>query len=245
MYDNRRIYKFFGKQREDFKVQDARTQARLEAMEFSDVVSVDVVSPADQPEDDTFLKVAKAQAIIMQGIDAKPLQVCLAEKDNPFRMCARLQERYATSNISGQVQLQTRLKSLPYTGEPMSYFIGSFQETFNRLEFMNALFPEQMQVAMLLAAFGEKTDSSYGHIIAAMQNARQELSWENVTARLLQKFDEKKWNNELNASFGSQITNHTLFVLRPYAKTFFAFKAVCRAMLQMCRKRTFDEEISL
>ena len=106
----------------------------------------------------------------------------------------------------------------------MSDFIDSFEEIFNRLEGMGALFPEQMQVAMLLAAFGEKTQSPYGHIVAPMQNAGQDLYWENVTARLLQEFDEKQWNNELNTRSGSQITNHALVVSRPYAKKRFVEK---------------------
>ena len=55
-------------------------------MEVFDIVSVEVVGLADQLDDDTSLKVAKSRAIIMQGLDAKPLRVCLAEKDNPFRM---------------------------------------------------------------------------------------------------------------------------------------------------------------
>ena len=194
MENNRRISKFFGK---DLKLWKTRTQATLEAMQVSDVVSLDDVGLADQIDDDTSLKFAKARASIMQGLDAKQLRVGLPEKDNPFRMCARPQERYATSNISTQVQLQTRWNRLRYTRQPMSDFIESFEEIFNRPEGIGAIFREQMKVPMLLAAFGEKTQSLYGHIVAALQNSGQDLYWETVTARLLQEFYEKQWNNDV------------------------------------------------
>ena len=49
-----------------------------------------------------------------------------------------------------------------------------------------------MQVAILLSSFGEKSKSLYGAIVAAMQTAAEDLTWESVKARLLQEYDEKQ-----------------------------------------------------
>ena len=160
MEDNKRVYKFYGRPGEDFNLWSARTEAALEAQEVLIVVRNDAFADRTQElDEDTKLKVAKARAIIMQGLDAKPLRVCLADRANPHRMWNRLQERYAVSNVATQVQLQAKLGRLRYDGQPMSDFVDAFEEIFIRIEGMGHVFPEQMQVAMLLASFGEKSKS--------------------------------------------------------------------------------------
>ena len=130
----------------------------------------------------------------MRGLDAKPLGDCLADRPNPHHMWNRLQERYAVLKVATQVQLQAKRGRLRYDGQAMSEFVDAFEEIFIGIEGLVHAFPEQMQVAMLLAYFGEKSKSPYGHIVAAIQSAEQNLSWESVTARLLQEYEEKQWN---------------------------------------------------
>ena len=50
---------------------------------------------------------------------------------------------------------------------------------------------QKMQVSMLLASFGDKTKSTYGHIIASLQSLQESLPWEIVTVRLLQEYEEQ------------------------------------------------------
>lgn len=196
MEDHKRVYKFYRRPGEDFNLWSARTEAALEAQEVLIVVRDDVVADRTQELDEpTKLKVVKARAIIMQGLDAKPFRVCLADRANPHRMWNRLQERYAVSNIATQVQLQAKLGRLRYDGQAMSDFIDAFEKIFIGIEGMGHAFPEQIQVAMVLASFGEKSKSSFGHIVAALQSAGQNLSWESVTARLLQEYEEQQWNH--------------------------------------------------
>lgn len=54
--------------------------------------------------------------------------------------------------------------------------------------------PKKIQVAMLLASFGENGKSPYGHILSALQSAKQNLSWESVTTRLLHGYEKKQSN---------------------------------------------------
>ena len=82
----------------------------------------------------------------------------------------------------------------------MSAFIDGFEEVFNRPEGMNSPYPEQMQVALFLSSFGEKSKSPYGPVVAALQTSPQTLTWENVTARMLQEYEEKQNNKEDSGS---------------------------------------------
>ena len=201
MEDSKRFHKFYGRPGEDFELWAARTEAALQAQEVLDVVVQDYVGDDGQASDDeTMLRVAKARAIIMQGLDAKPLRVCLAFKSNPYKMWDCLRKRYAVSNVATQVQLQTKLNRLMYEDQTMSDFIDSFEEIFNRLEGMGSPFPEQMQVALLLSSFGQKSSSKYGSVVAALQTLTDSLTWEHVTARLLQEYEEQQWNSKQASS---------------------------------------------
>lgn len=115
-------------------------------------------------------------------------------------MWKKLRERYAVSNISTQVQLQMNLNRLCCSDKIMLDFVDQYEEIFNRLEGMGSAFPETMQVAILLSSLSEKSKSPYGAIVAAIQTAAKTLTWESVTARLLQEYDEKQWNNSSDGS---------------------------------------------
>ena len=179
MEDSKRFFKFAGKPGEDFEVWATRTEAALQAREVYSVVESDVVGNAEDDLDpDTLVTIAKARALIMQGLEEKPLRACMSEKQNPYRMWKCLRERYAVANVSTQVQLQMKLNRFRYSEQSMSDFIDGFEEVFNRLEGMNSPYPEQMQVALFLSSFGEKSKSPYGPVVAALQTSPQTLTWE-------------------------------------------------------------------
>ena len=50
---------------------------------------------------------------------------------------------------------------------------------------------EDLQVAMLLASFGDKNFSPFGYTISTRQSIQDNLDWETATATLLQEFDDK------------------------------------------------------
>ena len=72
----------------------------------------------------------------------------------------------------------------------MPDYIDGYEEIFNRLAAMQSHVSEEMQIAMLLASFGDKSQSQYGHIVTSLQTVQDELKWETVSARLLQEYDE-------------------------------------------------------
>lgn len=194
MEDSKRIHKFYGKSGEDFFLWAARTEAALEAKKVWSVVETDVIGDGTVQLDTSVVEsVATARATIIQGLGDKPLRMCLTEKRNPWKMWTRLHERYAVSNVTTKVQLQTKLARLTYRSQPMSDYIDAFEEIFNRLEGMQSAIAEDMQVAMLLASFGDKNKSPFGHAIYSLRSGSETPSWETVTAKLLQDSDEKQW----------------------------------------------------
>ena len=62
----------------------------------------------------------------------------MAEKENPYNMWKRLNERSAMSNIITKVQLQTKLGRMSYNIQSLRDYIGGFEEIFNRLEGMQS-----------------------------------------------------------------------------------------------------------
>lgn len=67
----------------------------------------------------------------------------------------------------------------------MQDYIGAFEENLNRLAGIRSKVSPDLQVAMLLASFGDKNKSQFGHAITLLQNGQEGLELETATARLL------------------------------------------------------------
>lgn len=195
MEDSKRTHKFLGKPGGDFLVWSIRTKAALAAKKVFHVVLTDVVGAAGENDlsDEQTLGVSEAISIIIQGLGDKPLRLCARTENNPFVMWTKLRERYHVSNVVTKVQLQTRLTKLRYASQIMSDFIDSFEEFFNRLAGMSSEIKEYMQIAMLLVSLGDKVHSQYGQVIASLQTIGETLTWETVSSRLLQEYNERTW----------------------------------------------------
>ena len=176
MEDNKRIYKFFGKPGEDYHLWAARTEAALESKEVLGIVQEDIIG-AGPPDDEIQRRLSKARAIIIEGLGDRLLRLCLSAKDNPYRMWNKLKDRYAVSNTATKVQLQTRLSRMSYKNQPMQDYVDGFEESFNRLSAMQSDIAEDLQFAMLLASFGDKNQSPFGHLIASLQAIQENLEW--------------------------------------------------------------------
>ena len=193
MEESRRIFKFEGEPEEDFNLWMARTEAALQDKGAWDVVESDTVGNATvgNPLSDEVTKtVAKARAVIMQGLGDSPIRLCLQNKDNPHAMWKLLKERYAVVNVATKVQLQYQMARLGYSNQSMSVYIDQFQTIFNKLAAIGSPVNDDTKVATLLASFGDKTKSPYGQLVTALQATDSVISWNMTTARLLQEYSE-------------------------------------------------------
>lgn len=80
MEDKKKLFKLHGRPGEDFELCAARTEAALASQDVLNVVTTNVVpqATAEEPLNDSLLlKVAKARALIMQGLDVKQFRMCL------------------------------------------------------------------------------------------------------------------------------------------------------------------------
>lgn len=97
-------------------------------------------------------------------------------REKTHKMWARLSERYAVVNMATKVQVQSRLSRISYTSQDIPQYIDNFEEILNLLAGMDCPIAEELQVAMLLALFGDKSKSPYGHVVASLQTVNEILS---------------------------------------------------------------------
>lgn len=90
----------------------------------------------------------------------------------------------------------------------MSYFVDSFEEIYNQLSGIGSEVSEEAQVAMFLASFGDKNESQYGQGISVLQTVPYSLTWETVTSRFWQEFDEHKWQKKVQSNLDSTQERH-------------------------------------
>lgn len=193
MGDSRRIHKFHGNPGDAFLPCLVRSDAASESKDVISVVTTETGGQEAAPlTADVIKSVATARATMIQGLRDKPLRLCIADKDNPFRIGKRLKKSYAVKNTVTRVQLQIKLARMSYRGQEMSDFVDEFEEIYNRLAAMGNVVAEDMQVATLLASFGDKNRSYYGHVVANLQSV-DGITWEFATARILQEYEEKVW----------------------------------------------------
>ena len=72
----------------------------------------------------------------------------------------------------------------------MSEYVGDFESLFNQLTAMGSSIDEDMKVAMFLASFGDKTRSTFGHLVTVLQLREASCIWEIVSSALLQEYEE-------------------------------------------------------
>lgn len=174
MEDSKKVYKCFEFPREDFPLCAALTEAALAAKEVLQMIEADPCSTDDVTEE-LQKQVATVHAIVIQGLSYRPFRMCLGVKDSHFKIWNRLRDRSSVSNTATKVQLQTTLSRMSYSGQSMQDYIGSFEAIFHRLSAMQNEGAVHLQVAILLASFGDKIRSAFGHLIASPQNAREDL----------------------------------------------------------------------
>lgn len=91
----------------------------------------------------------------------------------------------------------------------MSDYVDGFEDIFTRLAGMDATLTEDVQVAVFLESFGDKTRSTYGQVIASLQTVADTLTWEIATSRLLQEYEEKAFQGR-SIEYRLPNTSHAL-----------------------------------
>lgn len=73
----------------------------------------------------------------------------------------------------------------------MQDHVDAFEEIFIRLAAIISEIAENFQIAMLMASFGDKNQSAFGHTIASLQTLLEKLDWEPATAMLRKEHDDQ------------------------------------------------------
>ena len=64
----------------------------------------------------------------------------------------------------------------------MQEYVRNFEKILHRLSAMQGEIAEDLQVAMLLESFEDKSKSPFGHLVASMQAVQENLDLETATA---------------------------------------------------------------
>jgi Reverse transcriptase (RNA-dependent DNA polymerase)/gag-polypeptide of LTR copia-type/GAG-pre-integrase domain/Integrase core domain len=183
---------FDGKPTSDFHLWQLRLFAILESEElsicvqrFSNTDSSDTeIGDRDSNFNPTSEQKRKAAAIIINGLGDKPLRVVSNYTREPQLMVEKLRERYASTKLTTRMSLMSELQSLRYTAGDMGEYIDRYAGILDRLETMSAKVPEELAIIMFLHSMGSKFEAT----IAALRTMGDDnLSWDDVTARLLEE----------------------------------------------------------
>lgn len=247
--------RFEANRNEDFQLWALRFEVLAEAKDCMDVLRRDAIGDSEIPEltEAVQKKVVKARALLVMCLGSKALRTVVADRNNPFCMYKKLTERYATKTAASRVQLQTELYQMRYdAGKVMSEYIDNFENTFLKLDSMECSVPDSLQVAMLLASFGNVDESPYGPVISALQTLGEDsLTWETVTARLLLEHNSRIRNGissrSVNAS-GEDSDKTQARALKSFAKVrcfkckrFGHFKRDCKSGWANTNHRAQDD----
>ena len=145
----------------------------------------------EAPGEEVLKQISISRAVLIQGLGDGPLRLCLCVKYNPYKIWNRLKDRYAVSNTATRVQIQTKFSRMSYKGQSLQDYVDSYEEIFNHIAAMNSKVADDVQVAMLLASFGDKNRSTFGIAIASLQSMQESFDWETATAVLLQEYNDQ------------------------------------------------------
>lgn len=140
----------------------------------------------------TAAKREKASGIIISALGDAPLRVVIEVDDNPSRMLALLDARYALNRTVSRIAVQTQLFRMSYKGQNMSEYIDQYTSLFAQLERMgkDAAIPESHKAPMLLASIDP--DGPLESTAAALRTKEaHELTWEYVATTLIDEYNAR------------------------------------------------------
>jgi hypothetical protein len=188
-----KIPRFNGKRGEDYGLWRLRLRAACRAKNLWSLVDPAATrAPTTSTSDDVTANKERACSIIIAALGDSPLRVVADVDDDPDRMLALLDDRYASSRAASRIAVQTQLYRKTYNGGDMATFIDEFGTLFSQLERMgkDAAIPESHKAPMLLAAI--PIDSSLEVTAAALRTKDvAELTWEFVATTLIDESEAR------------------------------------------------------
>jgi len=199
-----KIPRFHGKRDEDYGLWRLRLRA---ACRVKGIWSVVDPTASSSITTDTTLDVApdalasvrriakreKASGIIISALGDAPLRVVLDVDDDPARMLALLDARYASNRTVSRIAVQTQLFRMSYTEQNMSTYVDQYASLFAQLERMgkDAAIPETHKAPMLLASLDPQC--SLEATAAALRTKDiSELTWDYVATTLIDEYNAKQ-----------------------------------------------------
>lgn len=139
----------------------------------------------------------EASSIIFAALGDSAFCVCSSTVDDPLGMLSLLDRRYASNRASSRISLLTSLFSKKYQrGQDMAKYVDDFELMFGQLEKMgsNTALLETFKAPLLLSSLG--TCAQLGSTVSALRlRDVEELSWESVTADIIQEYKRNKSSN--------------------------------------------------
>jgi gag-polypeptide of LTR copia-type len=171
---------FDGKLSSDFHLWQLRLQAILESKSIWYVIEPTPTSVSSAEDN------RKAAAIIINGLGDKPLRSVSAHTKEPQTMVKRLREPYASTKLSTLMSLMAELQAMRYKTGDMAEYVDEYAALRDRLEAMNAKVPSDLAIIMFLHLMDGKFE---GTSTALRTLGCDKLTWDDVTARLIEEFN--------------------------------------------------------
>ena len=181
--EDHKIQKFDGRRKDDYNLWRIRAEIALKGKGYWSLLQV---------KDCDSITKEKASAMIVNALGNSALRVCSNHVSEPMDMLATLDARYASTRATTRISVLTALYTKRYTGKSeMARYVDQFESLFSQLELMGKehAVPESHKVGILLASMG--TNSCLESSCAALRlQDCDSLSWESVTADLIQEFKQ-------------------------------------------------------
>ena len=186
--DEKKLSRFNGKSTDDYNLWRIRAEIALKGRKLWRKIQD---KNCDQDTKD------EASSIIVAALGDAALRVCSAKIDDPMEMLDALDERFASKRAGNRISVLTTLFTKRYkNGQDMPKFIDEFESLFDQLEKMGdeLAVPESYKAPLLLTSLGTK--SNLESAVAALRlRDVDDLTWETVTADLIQEFQRSKSAN--------------------------------------------------
>ena len=107
-----------------------------------------------------------------------------------------------------------------YKGQTISEYVAGFVDIFNQFSATGTELTHDMKIAIFLASFGDKSRSSWGHLVTVLPSKDTTVSWEHVSSTLLQKYEEQMWASISNNVRGKSSIDSTISLTASGQKPF-------------------------
>lgn len=185
-YEEKKIQKFNGKYSDDYNLWRLRAEVALKGKGYW--TKLEDMKTCDEETK------SKASALIVSALGDTALRVCSSRIGDPLNMLKMLDNRCASSRTATRISVLTTMytKRFDHNNDSMANYVDVFEALFSQLEKMgdDTNVPESHKAPLLLSSLGN--NSPQESTIAALRTKDvQQLSWEQVTADLIQEWNQK------------------------------------------------------